>query len=54
MSLENTKCKYFTGKEQGKKYPVYCKYYEIKDRINPKCILCSDDTTNQQTKTRNI
>ena len=47
MSLENTNCKYFNGKEQDKKYPVYCKYYEVKERINPNCVLCSDNTSNQ-------
>ena len=47
MSIEHTKCKFFNGDEQGKKYPVYCKYYEVKERVNPKCILCSDNTSNQ-------
>ena len=46
MSLENTNCKYFNG-EEGIKYPVYCKYYEVKERINPNCVLCSDNTSKQ-------
>ena len=47
MSIEHTKCKFFNGDEQGKKYPVYCKYYPETIRINPNCVLCSDNTSNQ-------
>lgn len=50
--LEKTVCKHFDGKE-GIKYPVYCKYFHIKERINPKCVLCTDDSINQIKKTEN-
>lgn len=40
FKTENINCKYFNG-EEGIKYPVYCKFYEVKERINPQCVLCS-------------
>lgn len=40
FKTENIYCKYFNG-EEGIKYPVYCKFYEVKERINPQCVLCS-------------
>jgi hypothetical protein len=40
FKTKDINCKYFNG-EEGIKYPVYCKYYEVKERVNPQCVLCS-------------
>lgn len=33
-------CKYYDGNE-GIKYPVYCKHFHVKERVNINCVLCS-------------